>query len=118
MIMINPKSFYYAFKGIADLFSGRHKNAFVHLLAVAVVSSAGFYFSLNYLEWCIIIICFALVICLEAVNSAIEYLTDLASPDFHPLAGKAKDMAAAAVLIAAAASVVIALLVFVPKIVQ
>jgi diacylglycerol kinase len=116
--MINPKSFYFAFKGIADLFSGRHKNALVHLLAVAVVSSAGFYFSLNYLEWCIIIICFVLVISLEAVNSAIEYLTDLASPDFHPLAGKAKDMAAAAVLIAATASVIIAFLIFYSKLIK
>jgi diacylglycerol kinase len=114
--MINPKSFYFAFKGLLDLFSGRHKNAVVHLIAVFVVSVSGFYFKINYLEWCIVILCFVLVIALEAINSAIEYLTDLASPDFHPLAGKAKDMAAGAVLIAAIGSVVIAFVIFFPKI--
>jgi diacylglycerol kinase (ATP) len=53
----------------------------------------------------------------EALNTAFEYLTDVASPDFHPLAAKAKDVAAGAVLIAAAGAVVIGLLVLGPHIV-
>ena len=60
-------------------------------------------------------ICIALVISLEAVNTALEYLTDLVSPERHPLAGKAKDVAAAAVLIAAIGSAIVGLLIFVPK---
>lgn len=113
--MLKPKSFYFAFKGIADLFSGRHPNAIVHLLAVVIVCLAGFYFNINASEWLAVILCFVVVISLEAVNSAIEYVVDLASPEFHPLAKKAKDMAAGAVLLAAIGSVVIAAIIFFPK---
>jgi diacylglycerol kinase len=49
------------------------------------------------------------------MNSAIEYVVDLASPEFHPLAKKAKDMAAGAVLLAAIGTVVIAAIIFLPK---
>jgi diacylglycerol kinase len=55
---------------------------------------------------------------LEAVNSAVEYVVDLASPDYHKLAEKAKDMAAGAVLLAAIGSVIIALIIFLPKIIS
>ena len=110
--MINPKSFYYALKGIADLLSGRHKNAIIHMLAVYVVTGLGFWFGLEAWEWCIIVLCFMIVLALEAVNTAIEYAIDLSSPEQHPLAGKAKDMAAAAVLIAAIGTVVIAGIIF------
>jgi diacylglycerol kinase (ATP) len=50
----------------------------------------------------------------EALNTAIELLTDLASPEYHPLAGKAKDVAAGAVLIAAIGAIAIGFLVFGP----
>ena len=54
----------------------------------------------------------------EALNTAFEFLTDVASPQFHPLAGKAKDVAAGAVLIAALGSVVIGILVLGPHVVS
>ncbi len=114
--MFNPRSFYFAFKGIADLFSGRHPNAIIHLLAVLLVTMGGFYFNIDNWEWTIVIVCFIIVISLEAINSAIEYLVDLISPEFNELAGKAKDMAAAAVLLAAIGSVIIAFIIFIPKI--
>ena len=60
----------------------------------------GYFLQLSATEWCLIMICMALVLTAEALNTAIEYLTDLASPEFHPLAGKAKDVAAGSVLIA------------------
>ena len=53
---------------------------------------------------------------LHIFNTAIEYLTDLASPDFHPLAGKAKDTAAGAVLIASFGAFFIGVIIFIPKI--
>jgi diacylglycerol kinase len=56
------------------------------------------------------------VICLEAVNTAIEYLTDLVSPEYNPLAGKVKDIAAGAVLIAAIGAVVAGVMIFLPKV--
>jgi undecaprenol kinase len=55
------------------------------------------------------------MIALELVNSAIERVVDLASPDIHPLAKEAKDIAAGAVLVFAAASAIIGLLIFLPK---
>jgi diacylglycerol kinase len=113
--MINLKTFYYAFKGVIDLFSGRHPNAIVHLAAVFAVSVSGFIFNISAIEWCIVVLCFIAVISLEAINSAIEYIVDLISPEHHPLAGKAKDIAAAAVLIAAVGSVLIATIIFLPK---
>ncbi len=113
--MLKPKSFYFAFKGIADLLSGRHPNAMVHLVAVVSVCIAGYFFKISTSEWLAVILCFIAVIALEAMNSAIEYVVDLASPEFHPLAKKAKDMAAGAVLLAAIGTVVIAAIIFLPK---
>jgi diacylglycerol kinase (ATP) len=52
----------------------------------------------------------------EALNTAFEFLTDVASPAFHPLAAKAKDVAAGAVLITAVGSVAIGALVFGPHV--
>jgi len=109
------QSFLYAFKGLFDLLSGRHPNALIHLLAIFVVTILGMYYQLSNIEWCVIILCFGLVLALEAINSALEYLVDLASPNYHPLAGKAKDIAATAVLITAISSVCIAILIFLPK---
>lgn len=112
------QSFGYAFKGLADFFSGRHPHAMIHLLAVVLVSIAGFYFNISATDWCMLLLCFALVLSLEAMNSALEYVVDLVSPEHHPLAGKAKDMAAAAVLIAALITIIIAAIIFVPKIMK
>jgi diacylglycerol kinase (ATP) len=52
----------------------------------------------------------------EALNTAFEFLTDVASPDFHPIAGQAKDVAAGAVLLTAIGAFVIGVLVFWPKV--
>jgi len=64
----------------------------------------------------LLVFCIALVFSMEAANTAIEYLTDLVSPEFHPLAGKAKDAAAAAVLFAAIGSAIVGLIIFLPKV--
>lgn len=107
-------SFRYAFKGIADLF--RHTpNARIHLFVTICVIIAGFFFHITHIEWCILILCIALVLAAEAANTAIEYLTDLVSPDHHPLAGKTKDVAAAAVLLAAIGAAIVGLIIFLPK---
>lgn len=105
----------HAWKGILDVFRSQ-VNARIHLLAVVCVCLAGWYVGLSPLEWVAILGCIAWVIGLEMVNTAIEYLTDLVSPEFHPLAGKAKDAAAAAVLWSAFIAVVVGALIFIPKI--
>ena len=85
-----------------------------HAVATVVVLGLGFYCSLGRLEWALIALAVAGVWTAELLNTAIEALTDLASPDFHPLAGKAKDIAAGAVLLAAAGAAVVGALVFGP----
>lgn len=85
-----------------------------HAVATVVVLGLGFYYRLDRLEWALVALAVAGVWTAELMNTAIEALTDLASPDFHPLAGKAKDVAAGAVLLAAAGAVVVGALVFGP----
>lgn len=109
-------SFRYAFQGIADLMRTQ-PNTWVHTGISLVVVGAGFYFGLSRLEWVAVILCIAIVFALEAMNTALEYLTDLVSPGYHPLAGKAKDVAAAAVLLAAFGAMAVGLLIFGPKVV-
>lgn len=115
MIKERIKSFKFAIKGILLLFQSE-PNAKIHLGVTCIVISAGFFFSINITEWCLIILAIAMVLCAEGMNTAIEYLTDLVSPNFHNLAGKTKDVAAGAVLIAAVGSATIGGLIFFPKI--
>ena len=107
------KSFGYAFKGIASLLKKEH-NAWIHCLAICVVTFAGFYFGITQTEWCIVVICFGVVLAAEGFNTAIERLVDLVSPEFHPVAGDVKDVAAGAVLICAIAAAIIGCIIFVP----
>ena len=111
------RSFHFAFAGIWQFF--RHENnARVHLLASGVVVAAGAYCGLNRGEWLWITLAVALVWITEAVNTALEKLTDLVSPGYDPRAGAVKDLAAGAVLIAAIAAAIIGALVFWPHVVR
>ena len=107
------KSFGYAFKGIASLIRKEH-NAWIHCTAIVLVTLAGFHFGITPTEWCIVVLCFGLVLAAEGFNTAIERLVDLVSPDFHPIAGDVKDVAAGAVLICVIVSAIVGLIVFIP----
>lgn len=109
------QSFGFAIKGLKTLFQTQ-ANARIHALAIVVVTAFGFYFKIETWEWCSVVIAFAMVLSTEAMNTAIEFVVDLVSPQYHPLAGKAKDVAAAAVLIAAMGAVMIGAIIFLPKI--
>ncbi len=109
------RSFRHAFRGIATMLASQH-NAWIHAVATVVVCVAGFYFHLGRGEWSLIVLAIMAVWTAEALNTAFEFLADAASPQFHPLVKKAKDVAAGAVLIAAMGSVVVGLLVFGPHI--
>jgi diacylglycerol kinase (ATP) len=95
------------------MISSQH-NAWIHAAATVVVVASGLYFRVTKAEWCWIILAIISVWTAETLNTAFEFLTDVASPEFHPLAEKAKDVAAGAVLIAAIGSVFIGLLVLGP----
>lgn len=101
-----------AFKGIRVMVASQH-NAWIHAATLAVVV-AGLSFALTAAEWCWIILAIISVWTAEALNTAFEFLTDVASPEFHPLAGKAKDVAAGAVLMTALGAVLIGLVIIGP----
>jgi len=103
----------YALRGIGFMLGER--NVQVLAVSTALLAVAGIHFGLSALEWCALIGSTTLVWVAEALNTALERLTDLASPDFHPLAGKAKDIAAGAVLLAVLGAVSTGLVVFGPR---
>jgi len=108
------QSFGYAIRGIWEVFS-TETNMKIHIIITLLVIISGVLFSISVIEWIFCLLCIGLVVGAEMFNTAIENVVDLASPDLHPLAGKAKDIAAGAVLICALISVIIGLLIFVPK---
>ncbi|MBL0329435.1 MAG: diacylglycerol kinase family protein [Bacteroidetes bacterium] len=107
-------SFGFAFQGLITFFKTQH-NAWIHLLSAIVVIVLGFIYHVTAVEWCWLIVAIGFVFAAEMFNTAIEFLTDLVSPQFHPLAKKVKDVAAGAVLVAAIMAVAIGLIVFLPK---
>ncbi|MFN0203816.1 MAG: diacylglycerol kinase [Bacteroidia bacterium] len=109
------RSFGYAFEGIYTLFSTQ-KNAQVHLFAVIALVALSFYYELNANEWCFLLICMGMVLLAEGINTALEFLTDLASPEIHPLAKKCKDVAAGAVLLSVIFCGIVWGIIFLPKI--
>ena len=115
MIKRRLKSFINAFNGLRSFFKSE-TNAKIHLAAAFVAIALGFFFEINYWEWGLVTLSIAMVIGAEAMNTAIETLTNLVSPDYHELAGKTKDIAAAAVLVTAFGALVIGGIVFLPKI--
>jgi diacylglycerol kinase (ATP) len=110
------ESFRYAFRGLNTLLVSQH-NAWIHAAATACACVLGFALGISRLEWCAVVLAIAAVWVAEGLNTALELLCDAAAPEFHPLVGKAKDVAAGAVLIAACGSLVIGLLVFGPPLV-
>jgi diacylglycerol kinase (ATP) len=87
-------------------------NFRIHIVAALVAVMMGFYFQITAMEWLILVAAIALVLCAEAVNTAIERAVDLLEPELHPLARDAKDLAAAAVLIASICAAIIGAILF------
>lgn len=110
-------TFVCALKGIFNTIK-EERNIKVHLVATALVIIAGILLKISITEWIICIILFGLVISAEIVNTAIEATVDLVTRERHPLAGKAKDAAAGAVLVLAIVSAIIGGIIFIPKIVN
>ena len=111
------RSFGHAFRGLM-LLLGTQPNARIHALATVLVLAAGALFGISPVEWALIALAVLCVWATEALNTAIEFLVDLVSPELHPLAAKAKDVAAGAVLVAAIGSLIVGILVFGPYILK
>lgn len=111
------RGFGYAFSGLGYAFKSQ-LNFKVHIFIAFLVGFAGYWFKLSATEWLWIIASIAMVLVVELLNTAIEVLVDLVSPDIHPKAKIIKDVAASAVLVAAITAAGIGLVVFVPKLLQ
>lgn len=105
------RSFRYAWAGIRRC-AGREQNLTFHLVAAVVVVVAGCVCGLSRWEWVAVVMAIAAVISAELMNSAVERLTDLVSPEYHPIAGAVKDIAAGAVLVTAIGAAVVGVIVF------
>jgi len=89
-------------------------NTWIHAAATSVVLVLGIALGISRLEWIGLVFALVAVWTAEALNTAFEHLCDVASPNFHPLVEKAKDVAAGAVLICSVGAAATGLLVFVP----
>jgi diacylglycerol kinase len=107
------RSFYFAFAGLGYLFKTQ-RNARIELTLGLLACVLGAWLHISRAEWAIIAFTIALVLILEGLNTAVEAAVDLSSPNFHPLAKAAKDLAAAMVLIASIASLAVGLLILGP----
>jgi diacylglycerol kinase len=103
-------AFGYAFAGLRSAWRGE-PNVRIHAAIALAVVAGGALLRLPPLAWGLVVLAIALVLVAELVNAAIETVVDLVSPAEHPLAGRAKDVAAAAVLVAALAAMAIGVLV-------
>lgn len=104
----------YAARGVGRLLATQ-TNARIHACAAMAVAAIGYWLEVSLIEWSLLILAIGLVLCAEGLNTAIEFVVDLASPQWHELARDAKDVAAGAVLLASIAALGVGLAVFVPK---
>ena len=103
----------FALNGLLQLI--RHERNFqIHVVAFIGVTALGLFFGISSMEWVVIFLISALVMGLEAINTAIEHLCDLYSTEVNERIKKIKDLAAGAVLIAAIFALCIAVVVFLP----
>jgi undecaprenol kinase/diacylglycerol kinase (ATP) len=108
-------SFKFAFHGLWLLLKNEH-NSRIHLLAAIVAIAVGLILKINPFEWSLLIIVIGIVFLTELLNTSLETLADLVDPEWNERIRKAKDYAAAAVLISAIISVVVGGFIFIPKI--
>jgi diacylglycerol kinase (ATP) len=107
------RAFRYAFAGWWFVLRTQ-RNAWIHALATSCVILLGFWLGLPPRDWAVLILAISLVWTAEFINTALEAIVDLASPQRHPLAKVGKDVGAASVLISAISSVIIGFLILGP----
>lgn len=105
------RSFLFAIQGFRTAVR-TERNIKVMLGGAAFAVVMGLILQVDLLSWAILLLCCGVVISAELVNTAVETVVDLVSPEFHPLAGRAKDIAAAAVWVLSCLVGVVGLLVF------
>ena len=109
------KSFSFAFQGIKTAFKNE-PNLRIHTLITIVVLTIAYFFGFSAFEWLLLAFTIFFVITLELLNTVLEAIVNLVSPEVQPHAKIAKDVSAAMVLVAATMSVIVGLILFIPKI--
>ncbi len=109
------KSVRYAFNGAVYLFK-TESSIKIQLFIAIFVTITGVYFEISKTEWMFQVAMIGLVISMEGINTAVEYIADFVHPDFHKSIGRIKDIAAGAVFIASMAAVIVAIIIYYPKI--
>ncbi len=107
------QAFRYAFAGLWHVLRTQ-RNAWIHAIIALAVIALGIWLNLERHDWALIAIAICIVWLAEILNTALEVVTDLASPEVHPLARVGKDVGAGAVLLASINAVVIGLLILLP----
>jgi diacylglycerol kinase len=109
------KSFSFAFDGIASALK-QEPNFRIHIILGLIVLVAAYFLKFTSIEWLILILTIFFVLVLELINTTLEQLVDLVSPEVQPKAKIAKDVSAAAVLLSAIFSIIVGAILFLPKI--
>ncbi|SFC52944.1 diacylglycerol kinase (ATP) [Alkalibacterium subtropicum] len=110
-------SFRYAFQGVKTAFQ-EERNMRTHVLTGIFVVTLSLFLDLSRDEWLWLILVSYLVFVMELINTVVENLVDLVTEDYHPIAKKVKDMAAAVVLVTASFAAVIGVIILLPKLLQ
>jgi diacylglycerol kinase len=93
------------------------RNAKIELVVGIAAVALAAWLGISAVEWAVLVLAIAFVVGLEWINTSLELAVSLASPERHPSAKAAKDVAAASVLLGAVISVVVGLLLFVPRLI-
>ncbi len=106
-----------ALQGIEDALSAQ-RHLRIHVVIAGLVALFGLLLGLPYIDLVLLLMAIALVIVTELLNTAVELIVDLVSPVFHPIARRAKDIAAGAVLIAAVVAAAVGLIILAPPLLR
>jgi len=107
------QSFGHGFRGLKFLYQSQKHFRF-HVVAALLVSGIGLWKHFSRIDWAIVLLCIGAVMMAEALNSALELVMDKLHPEQDAMIGKAKDMAAAGVLIVSLLSAVVGVLIIGP----
>jgi len=111
------KSFKDAIKGILYIFKTQ-RNFRIQLVCFVIATATAFILELSFAETAVIIFAGGLVLVGEMINTGMETLVDLISPEYHLLAGRIKDIAAGSVLVSSIIAVIIGIIIFLPAIIE
>ena len=108
------RSFGFSIEGLKYAYTYK-QNMFIHCIVTILIIIFGFVLKINSIEWFFVFLFIGLVSAAELFNTAIEALTDLVSPEFHPLAKIVKDTASAAVMMLAFSAFCVGVIIYIPK---